>query len=420
MNNSIAYKVAQLPRGALMVGIDPHKRTHALVVTDASGNVLVRFQVSTDRPGFDTALARCNEWCRHTGAAGCVFGIEAGAHYWRTIAYFLDEHKQLFYLINPFTLKRQRDGNDLMRRKNDYRDAEMAAQLLREGKYTWTALPRERYADLRTAHGTYQQLVLQVAQVKLQLITALDGLFPEFMTVFKAVDGQTALAVLTTCPNPATIAGMSDDEFVECISRTLGGRRLAAKKLQCLHQTASGTAGVRAGADAQAQRIELLADRLAFLQMQRQMAEDHLLDIFYQHSESQYLLSIHGLGAVNAAGILAHIGDIRAYSSAKQLPKVAGIIPIESSSAGHMASRTPMSKKGRPEFRLILYRAVIGLVRHNESIKHYVTRLTTRSVAAHPLKKKEAVGAAMNKLLRIVYSLLTKRQMFDPALAAAV
>lgn len=420
MNNSIAYKVAQLPRGALMVGIDPHKHTHALVVTDATGGVLARFQVPNDRPGFDAALARCDALCRNAGAAGYVFGIEAGAHYWRTIAYFLDERKRLFYLINPFTLKRQRDGNDLMRRKNDYRDAEMAAQLLREGKYTWTPLPHGSYAELKTAHGTHQQLVLEASQVKLQLITALDGLFPEFMTVFKAVDGQTALAILTTCPNPATIAGMSDDEFVERIGSVLGGRRLSAKKLHCLHQIASGTAGVREGADAQAQRIQLLADRLAFLQTQRQLAEDHLLDIFYQHTESQYLLSIHGLGAVNAAGILAHIGDVRAYSSAKQLPKVAGIVPIESSSAGHTASRTPMSKKGRPDFRLILYRAVIGLLRHNASINQYVTRLTTRSVAAHPLKKKEAVGAAMNKLLRIVYALLTKKQMFAPALAAAV
>jgi transposase len=349
-----------------------------------------------------------------------VFGIEAGAHYWRNVAYFLDERKQKFYLINPFTLKRQRDGNDLMRRKNDYRDAEMAAQLLREGKYTWTTLLYGSYADLKTAHGTYQQLVVQAAQVKLQLITALDGLFPEFMTVFKAVDGQTALAILTTCPNPATIAAMTAQELVERISCTLGHHRVAATKVHMLHQVASRTVGVRAGADAQATAVQLLADRLAFIQMHRQLAEEHLLDIFLQHTESRYLLSIPGLGAVNAAGILAHIGDIQAYSSVKQLPKLAGIVPTENTSAGHTASRTPMSKKGRPNFRLILYRAVIGLLRHNETIKQYVTRLTARSVTAHPLKKVEAVGAAMNKLLRIVYALLTKQQMFDPARATPV
>lgn len=419
MDNSIPYKVAQLPANALMVGIDPHKLKHAVVVTDRIGRVLTRFMVTNDRSGFEILLAQCADLCLRSGAATCAFGVEAGAHFWRNVAYFLDEHKQVFYLINPFTLKRQRDGNDLMRRKNDYRDAEMAAQLLREGKYTWTTLPYGSYADLKAAHGLHQQLVFQAAQVKQQLIAALDGLFPEFMTVFKSVDGQTALTVLTTCPNPATIAAMSAEELVERISRFLGDHRLAVRKVQMLHKVASRTAGVRAGADAQAVGVQLMADRLAFIQMQRDLAEEHLLDIFLQHKESQYLLSIPGLGAVNAAGILAHIGDIQAYSSIKQLPKLAGIVPTENSSAGHSASRTPMSKKGRPNFRLILYRAVIGLLRHNETIKQYVTRLTERSVAAHPLKKMEAVGAGMNKLLRIVYALLTKRQMFDAAQAAA-
>jgi transposase len=374
--------------------------------------------VSNDQSGFTDALKRCDDLRVRAGATTCVFGIEAGAHYWRNLAYFLDEQKQRLHLINPFTLKRQRDGNDLMRRKNDYRDGEMAAQLLREGKYTWTTLPQGNYAELKAAHGLYQQALLHAAQVKLQLITALDGLFPEFMTVFKGVDGQTALAILTTCPNPATIAGMSLDEFRERIRCALGGRRLAEKKVRAVHQLASQTVGVRADAETQTLAVQLLADRLAYAQTQRQLAEEHLLDVFFQHDESRYLLSIHGLGAVNAAGILAHIGDVRAYSSVKQLPKLAGIVPIENSSADHAAKRTPMSKKGRPNFRLILYRAVIGLLRHNDTIKQYVTRLTQRPVAEHPLKKKEAVGAAMNKLLHIVYALLTKQQMFDPAYAA--
>jgi hypothetical protein len=47
----------------------------------------------------------------------------------------------------------------------------------------------------------YQQLVVQVAQTKLQLITALDGLFPEFMTVSRAVvvAAQSEMLVTLGC-----------------------------------------------------------------------------------------------------------------------------------------------------------------------------------------------------------------------------
>jgi transposase len=165
--------------------------------------------------------------------------------------------------------------------------------------------------------------------------------------------------------------------------------------------------------------VQLLADRLAFLHAQRQLAHAQLLEIFDQHTESRYLLSIPGLGATNAAGLLAHIGDIRRYSSVKQLPKLAGIVPTENSSAQHTARCTPMSKKGRPDFRLVLYRAVLGLLRHNQTIQDYVRRLTQRPAAAHPLQKGEAVGAAMTKLLHIIYALLTKQQLFDPQRATA-
>ena len=50
--------------------------------------------------------------------------------------------------MNPYTLKRRREGEDLDRRKKDFRDASMAAELLRTGKFTETRLPHGTYADM--------------------------------------------------------------------------------------------------------------------------------------------------------------------------------------------------------------------------------------------------------------------------------
>jgi transposase len=419
MNNSTAFKLAQLPATCLRVGIDPHKRQHAIVTRTPQAQVLSKFKIANDRDGFEELVRRCEQFRQQCGAEGLVFAIEAGSHYWRNLGYFLKEHGQTFRLINPYTLKRERDGNDLGRRKNDYRDAEQAADLLGQGKYTWTALPEGSYAELRDAHETYQQLVRQTTRVKLELSTALDGLFPEFPQVFKSLEGFTALTVLRTNPQPAVITILTEAEFVEQVRTQHGAHRFMAAKVRALHALAARSAGVSAGTEALTQRVQLLADRLAFLVAQRQQAEATLTQRFQQFEESTFLLSLPGLGAVNGAGLLAHIGPIGRYSGVKQLTKLAGIHPQENSSADRSAQRTPMSKKGRAGLREVAYRSVIGLLRHNPVFAKYVKRLTKRSIARHPLTKREAIGAAMNKLLRIVYALLHKRTHFDPKQAIA-
>ena len=63
------------------------------------------------------------------GCRGVMFAIETGGHYWRNLAYFLDGRGIPFRFINQYTLKRRLEGKDLNRRKNDYRDSEVAAQL---------------------------------------------------------------------------------------------------------------------------------------------------------------------------------------------------------------------------------------------------------------------------------------------------
>jgi transposase len=61
------------------------------------------------------------------GCRGVIFAIEAGGHYWRNIAYYLDERGIPFRFINQYTLKWRHEGKDLNRRKNDYRGSKVAA-----------------------------------------------------------------------------------------------------------------------------------------------------------------------------------------------------------------------------------------------------------------------------------------------------
>ena len=190
------------------------------------------------------------------GCRGVMFAIETGGHFWRNFAYFLEEKGIPFRLISQFTLKRMRDGRDLNRRKNDFRDAEMAAGVLRTGDFTKTKLLQDVYAELRSTHSAYYRLVKERTRIINLMKGLLDGLFPEFTQVFKNPCGRTALVVLSICPSPAAIATMNEDVFIDVIRRGRQGR-LMKQKLHALHQVAQTSIGIKPGARAVAEEITL-------------------------------------------------------------------------------------------------------------------------------------------------------------------
>jgi transposase len=150
MQNTAARKRKQVPEGYLVVGVDPHKKKHAVVAITQDFTTQAKFKLDNTREGLEMMLDRAKLEMVKSGCRGVIFAIETGGHYWRNIAYFLDEQGIPFRFINQYTLKRRREGKDLNHRKNDYRDSEVAAQLLCTGEFVESVIPRGVYAELRT------------------------------------------------------------------------------------------------------------------------------------------------------------------------------------------------------------------------------------------------------------------------------
>lgn len=421
MKNSTARKLKQIPAGYLIIGVDPHKKKHAAVAMTQDAIAHCKFKVVNSRRGYEELLERVRVQMVATGSRGVIFAIEAASHFWRNLAYYLEEHGIPFRLINPFTLKRRREGRDLNRVKNDFRDAAIAAELLRTGEFTETKLPQGTYAELRAAYNAYRRLVKERTRWLNLLKGLLDGLFPEFCQVFKDPAGKTALAVLSLCPVPGTITGMTAAEFADAIKDGCREPRLKLKKLHALHNAAQTSIGIQSGTRSMSVELSLLGQRLRLNAEQIEKIESLLVDLVNSVEDSQYLLSIKGLNYITVAGLLAELGPFKSYRNAKQLIKMAGSNPVESESAGKRSSHTPMSKKGRPGLRWCIWTAAISLLRHNTDFRSWAKRLSERLVHAHPLKKNEIVGAAANRLLRLAYALVNKQTLYRlPQLAEVV
>lgn len=178
VKNNLANKLKQVPEGYLIVGIDPHQKKHTAVAMTQDFTTRCKFKFNNSREGYDMALERLRDEMIRSGCKGVMFAVETGGHYWRNLAYFLDERGLPFRFINQFSLKRRREGKDLNRRKNDYRDSEVAAQLLCTGEFTESKLKHGVYAELHAAHNSYRRMVRERTRIS-NLIRGLpDGLFP--------------------------------------------------------------------------------------------------------------------------------------------------------------------------------------------------------------------------------------------------
>jgi transposase len=204
---------------------------------------------------------------------------------------------------------------------------------------------------------------------------------------------------------------MKEEIFVQMVRSRLQGR-LMIRKLHALHQVAQTSIGVKSGADSVSLEVSLLVGRYSLIEGQMDRLVKSLVELVDRTEEGKYIRSIPGINYLSAAALLAELGPVNLYNSPKQLIKMAGTNPIESESGGKRHGPTPMSKKGRPRLRYGAWTAVIPLFRHNPDFRAWAKRLRERPVQANPLNGKEVIGAALNRLLRLVFVLVKKQEFY--------
>lgn len=156
-----------------------------------------------------------------------------------------------------------------------------------------------------------------------------------------------------------------------------------------------------------------LSAHLAFLDQQLAHFEQQIDQIIERHAELKrqhdLIASIKGLGGRTAAVVLAEIGDVRQFGSARQLAAYAGLNPREYRSGSSVRKHTRLSKIGNAALRAALYMPALSAVQHNPVIRALRERLLARGKS-----KMAVIGAAMRKLLHLVYGVVMSNRPFDP------
>lgn len=121
------------------------------------------------------------------------------------------------------------------------------------------------------------------------------------------------------------------------------------------------------------------------------------------------LVGVIGIGPTTAAIILAEVGDVSRFESVKQLDAYAGLCPSEYQSGTSVRRKAQMSKLGNSRIRKALYFPALSAKQHNPIVRDFCLRLQQKGKT-----KMCIIGAAMCKLLHLIYGILKNQQPFDP------
>lgn len=161
-------------------------------------------------------------------------------------------------------------------------------------------------------------------------------------------------------------------------------------------------------------RIQSDLDTLAFAQAQIARLEEAIFQIAIDDSRTLFLLQLPGVGVITAVTLLAAIGDISRFPTAKHLVGYAGMgARVHDSGLTHRTGR--ITKTGRRDIRACMVEAAHTACRIHPHWKAELARLEPR------LGHNKAIVAVARKLLVTVWHVLTDHcadRFADPQIVA--
>jgi len=412
MNNVQAEKLDLVKGKVLIVGVDVAKKVNYARFIDSQGYELCKhYRFKNDLDGITSFIGKIKHLEQKQDFERTIIGMEPSGHYWEPFAYQLKEYQLGQVFVNPYHVKCSKEMADNSPSKSDKKDALLIAKLVKDGNYFKMYLPEENYRDLRNLTRERYQQRKKLNNSKNRLTAQLDVYFPELTKVFKDPLGKTAAYILEHYPYPQDIINLPLDELVSTIKKASRGR-LGLKKALDLKQAAKESVGIKAGLCSARYRIKYCLTEIAFYKTQLISLEEQMKHYLNQTGFSRNLLSIPGVGVVTAARFLGEVGDITRFDSAEQIIKLAGL-NLKTNSSGQKKGKTTITKRGRSELRSLLYQSALVMVCRNEQMIRCYQHYRTRS--SNPLKSKQALVIIMKKLVRIIYALMTKDELYDPA-----
>ena len=409
----------------LFVGIDVSSKTNVLCALDFQGNKLLNLKTLNNNPGAESMSDSILECLISNDLKFAVIALESTSIYSIHVANFLSSYEGLaffnpkVYCLNPKTIKNYRKSFVDMD-KTDPLDAYVIADYARCGRINSSPWRGSQFLALQRLTRHRLHLVKCMAREKSYMVSNMYLKFSQLAVLdkedkpFSDRYGATSSAVLTEFLSLDDIVYSPIEDLVDFLKEKGRNRftdpQATAKLLQ------------------KAARDSYRLDKVLYEPLNVSLASSfNLIKAFKEEiktidsaieknikgintTEYESLRSIPGIGPVFAAGILAEIGSISAFNSHNALAKYAGLTWRINQSGDHTSDNTNMTKTGNTYLRYYLIEAA-NSVKNNtpEYMKYYNKKFGEVTTHQH----KRALALTSRKLVRLIFGLLTKNQIYS-------
>ena len=389
----------------IAVGIDVSKSKSTVAILDSYGTVLATpFNMAHTQPEMTALASRLKAFNEPV-----TILLEYTGHYHYPVLKKLQEEGFPVCVVNPYQMKKYGDV-ELHKAKTDKKDALRIATFALEKSYRLVpySFMEQKYEDLKFLSRQYQQRISFVTKLKVQLINLLDQTMPGITKILELKSRKpekcALLLFIKRFKSFDEIQRIGKTRFLSAYTTLMKKTpdRYAPKKGLAIYELARESITTR-GEDpyiwaAQDQCVDLLSTA--------QNAADEIITQMQNIAETipeyKVLRAMNGVGDRLVPVILAEIGDIRRFHSAKALNSFAGndAPPYQS---GQFESRNRhISKRGSSALRKACFEVMQALK---------LTKPQDDPVYLFMLKKEQegkpynvAKMAGVNKFLRIYYA----------------
>ncbi len=387
------------------VGIDWASQAHAVCVLDDAGRLHWQGAVPHTAEGLTELLGRLRRF-RARGALQVALERPSGL-----LVDTLVEAELAVVPIHPNALKASRPRYSAAGGKSDPGDAFILADLLRTDGHRFR--PRRPPSDdtraLRALVRGRDDLVAHRLALANQLRALLERFWPGAAAIFADVASPIALAFLTRYPTPHSAARLGEKRLAQFLGQhAYCGRRPVAELLARLRTAPASHVG-EAEAEASSEVVRALVAVLTPLGTHLQLLSAAITAALPQHPDGPLVQSLPRSGAVNAAQILAELGDDRArFPSAEHLAAEGGLAPVTHASGKHHAVvfRWACNKR--------LRRALTTFADNSRHASQWAARVYQRA-RARGCRHPHAIRILARAWARILWRCWQDRALYDVA-----
>jgi len=390
---------------ALFAGCDWGGEAHAICVIDETGAVRWQAPVAHDAAGLEKLV---QQLAKFGPASELPIAIE------RPTGLLVDtlvEAGHPVVPIHPNVVKACRPRYRAAGSKSDPGDSYLLADVLRtDGHRLAKLIPQsDAIKALRALVRTRDDLVAERVALANQLRSLLQSCWPGAAAIFADVDSPIALAFVRRYPTASSAERLGEKRLASFLAQhQYCGRRTEAELLVRMREAAKPCIG-ELEAEAKGQLVRALAQVLEQLVTQIRAITVRIEHDVAELPEGRIVMSLPRSGRINAAQIVAELGDQRGrFVSEDHLAAEAGVVPVTYASGKQRGVGFRWACNHRLRAAITLF---AGNSRHQSEWAADVYKRARARGCDHP----HATRILARSWIRVLYKLWLTDQAYDEA-----